>query len=902
MRADRTRWRGFGRVVSSALVFASSIGGAALASTSPDASTAPDSGSDMAAPGETAEFARGPVAIAATEGVTSKRPRCQNGRCACGDLIEGEVRLERGLRDCGRVGLVLASGARLDCAGHTLRGRGPYESGVGVLLDRAIGATVRGCHIEGFRRAVRLRGGRDNRVMDNELTGNVYGVEVAGATRAGTTSHHEIAGNTIRDSIMDGIHLGTGTSDTIARDNRVEASGQEGIYLLWCQRCVVERNDVRSDAGPGIYVKHSSDGRILDNRVEAGFVQVRGDSARNVFAGNVLVGASFVFEGYRGRGPGRDAGWTVVPRDNEVVGGAVLGRKICLRFNGASGTRVNAVQLRDCRPFAARRFGAYRAERNTVDADLIRGGDHDADGVPDARDACTDADGDGAADPAFPESSCPLDTCPMIFDATLADSDGDGVGDACDLCALEFDPSQRDRDADGLGDACDPCLDVDGDGRGEGAGGCPVDACPDLTGAPADDTDTDGDGRGDACDPCPADPRDRWAGDTICAKTPGLAGALAPAAAGLDFFTRPVTVQEGLGPLFNAETCVACHDQPVIGGSGRRSLSLFGMQRAGIFDPLRAAGGPVLQHQGIQTADCAAVPEEVPDGAMVRLRASPPLFGLGRIDALPAADILAHEDARDVDGDGISGRAARVGGGVGRFGWKARAATLEEFIGIALAEEVGVTSPAHPEEAALSPRAPECDPAADPEDDGTRLAALVAYVAALPSPGMAAPVGAPSTASGVPARTAADNNKKKMTSSPQGAAGVTSASCGPAADAACAAGEQLFTQLGCATCHVPVLGKPGTDEAVTLYSDLLLHEMGEGLADGIVEGDASGAEFRTPPLWGVALRPSWLHDGRAASIDAAIAAHGGEGALARDRWLALPAGKREQLTNWLRGL
>ncbi len=888
-------------------MFALSVGAAALASASRGIVTAPDGRSDMAARGETAGLARA-IGAAAAPDRPSRRPRCQDGRCACGDLIEGTVRLERGLRDCGRVGLVLASGAKLDCAGHALRGRGPYESGVGVLLDRAVGATVRGCRIEGFRRAVRLRGGRDNRVLDNELSGNVYGVEVAGATRAGTTSHHEIAGNTIRDSIMDGIHLGTGTSDTIARDNRVEASGQEGIYLLWCQRCVVARNDVRSDAGPGIYIKHSSDGQILDNRVEAGFVQVRGDSARNVFAGNVLIGASFVFEGYRGRGPGRDAGWTVVPRDNEVVGGAVLGRKICLRFNGATGTRVKDVQLRDCRPSAARRFGAYRAEGNTVAAELIRGGDHDADGVPDARDACTDADGDGASDPAVPESSCPLDTCPMIFDATLSDSDGDGVGDACDLCPLDPDPAQRDRDGDGLGDACDPCLDVDGDGRGEGAGGCPLDACPDGMGTLADEPDSDGDGRGDACDPCPHDGRDRWAGDEICASARTSSGGDSPpratAADGLGFFTRPATEQEGLGPLFNAETCVACHDQPVVGGSGRRGLSLVGTLRGGTFDPLHAAGGPVLQHQGIQTTDCAAVPEQVPAGAMLRLRASPPLFGLGRVDALPAAAILAHEDPEDADGDGVSGRAARVGGGVGRFGWKARAATLEEFVGIALAEEVGVTSPAHPEEAALSPQAPECDPAADPEDDGTRLGALVAYVAALPPPGAAMGTGSPAAASGVTVRPragSAGGDLPRLTPSSHGLAGVTTTNCGPSADDACAGGELIFARLGCATCHVPVLGDSGAGEAVALYSDLLLHDMGEGLADGIVEGDASGAEFRTAPLWGLASRPSWVHDGRAASIDAAIAAHGGESAAARDRWLELPAPEREQLATWLRG-
>jgi CxxC motif-containing protein (DUF1111 family) len=164
---------------------------------------------------------------------------------------------------------------------------------------------------------------------------------------------------------------------------------------------------------------------------------------------------------------------------------------------------------------------------------------------------------------------------------------------------------------------------------------------------------------------------------------------------------------------------------------------------------------------------------------------------------------------------------------------------------------------------------PVCDVAADPEDGGGAVAEFTDFVTFLAplQPGYAA-------------------REVKRATRP---------------------GARLFRSIGCQSCHssrfkAVTVPPSGRRVKVVLWSDLLLHDMGAGLADGIVQGDASGSEFRTAPLWGVFWSAPYLHDGRAATLEDAIALHGGEAARARDAFIALPAAVRAQLVAFVKSL
>ena len=337
------------------------------------------------------------------------------------------------------------------------------------------------------------------------------------------------------------------------------------------------------------------------------------------------------------------------------------------------------------------------------------------------------------------------------------------------------------------------------------------------------------------------------------------AGSPGPTERGAELFSKEFTVDDGLGPLFNERACSKCHFDPVTGGMGRGGLKTVlrvGRLVRGDFDAMLGRGGPVAHAHSISGlgVECSRA-AGIPAGANVTsVRNSPALFGVGLIDALPDTAITADTDAQD----GVSGRPNLIRGRdgrrrVGRFGWKAATPALERFVAEALRDELGVTSPKAPTPSVRGGERGCEEQSSASEADSDAVAALTAFVAALEAP-------QPPT--------------------------------GPAA------GEAVFHETGCAACHTPTLGAGA--RRVTLYSDLLLHDVGPALDDRVVQGSATGPEWRTTPLWGLADRKRFLHDGRATTIEAAILAHGGEADRARKRFLTLSPQRRRSLMDFLR--
>ncbi|MDX1739209.1 MAG: di-heme oxidoredictase family protein, partial [Alphaproteobacteria bacterium] len=254
-------------------------------------------------------------------------------------------------------------------------------------------------------------------------------------------------------------------------------------------------------------------------------------------------------------------------------------------------------------------------------------------------------------------------------------------------------------------------------------------------------------------------------------------------------------------------------------------------------------------------------------------RVAQPLFGVGFLEAIPIEAIKALEDPEDRNTDGISGRLARVVDRhmkvkVGRFGWKASQPDLFAQTALALHQDMGLTSAEHMEQNCTR-RQLACNVAAKqtgPEVNAAQLDQLVAYQRAL-----------------APLKT------------------------GPSNDL----GRILFVETGCAACHRPSWELPDTvwppmlsNITIYPYTDMLLHDMGPGLADGLAEGAASASEWRTAPLWGISARMPYrlLHDGRARSIEEAILWHDGEGRIARENFRALEKHERDALAAFVAGL
>lgn len=349
----------------------------------------------------------------------------------------------------------------------------------------------------------------------------------------------------------------------------------------------------------------------------------------------------------------------------------------------------------------------------------------------------------------------------------------------------------------------------------------------------------------------------------------------------------------GLGPRFVAPSCVACH---VRNGRGRAVAD-----EALVRVPQQAGFGPQIQNKAIlgsepeatvivqwqrfrdhgfvlRQPDVALIPPGgEPLAATVKrsLRIAPPLLGMGLLEAVPETTISALADPEDTDGDGISGRAHWVPGPqgerrLGRFGWKAISASVREQSAAAYLEDMGLTTPA----AASS----DLDAAGRPADISNQELDLVTFYSQT--------LGAPRT-----------GHRSRSTLVHRGL--------------------ELFDQAGCTACHVPSLRTGRAPQAVVAalrdqtiwpYSDLLLHDMGPGLDDGVAELGATSREWRTAPLWGIGLtrkvnpQATFLHDGRARSLEEAILWHGGEAAQSRKRFLALAPGQRQALLNWLQQL
>jgi CxxC motif-containing protein (DUF1111 family) len=397
---------------------------------------------------------------------------------------------------------------------------------------------------------------------------------------------------------------------------------------------------------------------------------------------------------------------------------------------------------------------------------------------------------------------------------------------------------------------------------------------------------------------------------------------------------------DGLGPLYNARACQNCHlkdgrghpptanwpeedavsflmrlsippqteedkrliaegriksvDDPVYGGQ-LQTLSIQGQEAEGKIRidytdvPVELAGGEIVHLRKPQYKIEHLGYGPLHPGIMLSPRVAPQMIGLGLIELVPEEQILQYADPDDRNGDGISGKAQRVWSieenrvMLGRFGHKAGAPSLSQQAAMAFNGDIGISSPLIPRDAGdCTPKQPLClnaphgsDPATGEPEIGERLFSLVSFY---------------SRNLAVPARRSPG-------------------------DPAVLKGKSLFYSAGCTSCHRPKLMTGSSEDQPHLahqliwpYTDVLLHDMGEGLADGAPEGLADGREWRTAPLWGIGLtqivngEANFLHDGRARTLTEAVLWHGGEAQRARDAFAALTPDDRAALIAFLNSL
>ena len=408
---------------------------------------------------------------------------------------------------------------------------------------------------------------------------------------------------------------------------------------------------------------------------------------------------------------------------------------------------------------------------------------------------------------------------------------------------------------------------------------------------------------------------------------------------GNSFFRSPwviapstTTARDGLGPLFNTNACQNCHIKDGRGHpptpDAANAVSMLVrlsipdapayakvIEQVGVV-PEPVYGGqfqdmavPGVAPEGKVRVDYTPVPVRFKDGTEVELRkpvlqitqlgygpmhpdtrfsarVAPPMIGLGLLEAIPEEAILANAAAQAKENNGINGRPNRVWDDeqqktvMGRFGWKAGQPNLNQQNVHAFSGDMGLTTSLRPfddctDAQTACKQAPNGNgPVGEPEVSDNILRLVLFYSRNL----------------AVPARR-----------------GVN--------DAQVLAGKNLFFQAGCQSCHTPKYTTAANaaepelaNQVIRPYSDLLLHDMGEGLADNRTEFQASGRDWRTPPLWGIGLTETvngssfFLHDGRARSLTEAILWHGGEAQKARDRFAAANAAERDALVKFLESL
>ena len=399
------------------------------------------------------------------------------------------------------------------------------------------------------------------------------------------------------------------------------------------------------------------------------------------------------------------------------------------------------------------------------------------------------------------------------------------------------------------------------------------------------------------------------------------------------------TARDGLGPLYNARACETCHRS---GGRSKldygRSPPISVVVRIGVGeygDTLKphpdygsqlqthaipgALGSGALRPDAVESASFGAgeaslsiqwqavrgtfadgtpyellAPtyevDQLQSGALqgevqLSARVAPPLLGLGLLEAIPAEVILDRADPDDRNGDGISGRANLVTHPItgeptlGRFGWKASQPTLATQVALAFREDIGITNGIYPDESCTESQM-TCrglSTGADAPDNVEIGDDLLEYVESFVANIALPPAGE-------------SNPEVRL-------------------------GSELFRDSGCNECHRPgyttgesAHGEHLARQAIRPYTDLLLHDMGEGLADRAADGRPGDPEWRTPPLWGLGLArhitggESYLHDGRARTIAEAILWHGGEAAESREKFRSMDQTQRAALEAFVRAL